>query len=190
MILFRRPHRQLVPALQHWPVLLTEKTDIIITAASTALFPLPPPEFIAARVFNLAIGEKCDMQQLLARLISGGYVRVERVQESGEFAVYGGQVDIFPPDAEDPFRLVMMDDEIEQIRIFSVQTQRSLRQVPNIRACRRRSAIFQRPVRSVFVMLIVCILTKITRPCFVALPMSPAIVAERPRAWNYAAVVL
>ena len=124
------------------------------------------------------------MQQLLARLISGGYVRVERVQESGEFAVYGGQVDIFPPDAEDPFRLVMMDDEIEQIRIFSVQTQRSLRQVPNIRALPASECDFSEAGAKCFRDAYRLHFNEDNPSLFRRIADVTAIVAERPRAWN------
>ena len=114
--------------------LVGSTVEVLVTAATTALFRLPPTSFIAARTFSLAVGDKCHLPDLLTRLEEGGYVRVERVGEPGEFAVYGGQVDVFPPEAKDPFRLVLMDDEIEQIRLFSAGSQRSLRQIKEFNA--------------------------------------------------------
>ena len=71
-------------------------------------------------------GDKIDREALIARLLAGGYARVDRVLATGEFSMVGGQADIFPPDAEYPFRLVLFDDEIEEIRLFSPETQRSV----------------------------------------------------------------
>ncbi|MBE8158473.1 MAG: hypothetical protein HAW59_03670, partial [Betaproteobacteria bacterium] len=106
---------------------------ITIAAAATALFPFPPPEYIAARTFDLRIGQNIDSAALISRLAASGYARVDRVLAAGEFASYGGQIDIFPPDSELPFRLVLEDAEIEQIRLFSPATQMSVGKIGNLR---------------------------------------------------------
>ena len=99
---------------------------ITVAAISTMLLPCPPPAFVAAGAFDLRLGATVDLARLTAQLAENGYARVPRVLAAGEFAIYGGQMDIFPPDAQTPFRLVMMDNEIEQIRLFDPQTQRSI----------------------------------------------------------------
>ena len=113
--------------------LLDGQRGLTITTPTAFLSPMPPPEFIAGRVFHLRVGDRIAVNSLLERLICGGYLRVERVLAAGEFAMYGGQVDIFPPDAEHPFRLLLSDDEVEQIRFFSPETQRSIERVPELR---------------------------------------------------------
>ncbi len=106
---------------------------ITVAAAPLALFPFAPPGFIAARVFHLRAGEKINPAQTLSALAANGYARADRVLEAGEFAAYGGQIDIFPPDAETPFRLVLEDEEIEQIRLFDPQTQLSSGKIKELR---------------------------------------------------------
>ena len=99
---------------------------ITVTAATTALLPYAPADFIAARALSLRTGATVDLATLIAGLAASGYARVDRVLAAGEFAVYGGQVDVFPPAAAQPFRLVLADDKIEQIRRFDPQTQMSV----------------------------------------------------------------
>ncbi|MDM5146856.1 transcription-repair coupling factor [Candidatus Persebacteraceae bacterium Df01] len=106
---------------------------IIVAAATTMLLPCPPPAFVLARTFNLQVGARLDISSLIRNLTQNGYARADRVLAAGEFAVYGGQLDIFPPDSETPFRLVLLDDEIEQIRLFDPQTQRSTGKTDTIR---------------------------------------------------------
>ncbi len=103
-----------------------QSTDgITIAAATTAMLPYPPPDFILARAFNFHIGDKINPAILSTALTAAGYARVDRVLAMGEFAIYGGQIDIFSPDMQTPFRLVLADDEIEQIRLFDSTTQLS-----------------------------------------------------------------
>ena len=96
---------------------------ITIATAAAALLPCPPPAFVAARAMRA--GDHISPAALISGLVEFGYARTDRVLAAGEFAVYGGQIDIFPPDAAAPYRLVLEDDEIEQIRVFDAQTQMS-----------------------------------------------------------------
>ena len=96
---------------------------VTVAPASAALLPHPPPGFVAARAMKP--GDKIDAPALIAGLAERGYARTDRVLAAGEFAVNGGHIDIFPPAAEQPSRLVLEDDEIEQIRVFVPQTQMS-----------------------------------------------------------------
>lgn len=106
---------------------------ITIASSAAALSFFPPPSHVAGRAFDLQVGGRADLAKLKEQLINAGYENTGRVGAPGEFAACGGQLDVFPPDAESPFRLVMFDDEIEQIRIFDPRTQRSIRQVQRIR---------------------------------------------------------
>ena len=109
---------------------LKQFRGIIVAAAPAALLPCPPPAFVSAR--NLRTGGFADTAALIAGLSECGYVRTDRVLAAGEFAVYGGQIDIFPPDADCPARLILEDDEIEQIRLFDPRTQRSGQVIPEL----------------------------------------------------------
>ena len=109
--------------------LLDNRPGITVTTAATMLLPCPPPAFLAARAFSLHTGEALSLATFTARLASGGYVRVPRVLAPGEYALYGGQIDIYPPETELPLRLVLAEDTIEQIRLFDPKTQRSVERV-------------------------------------------------------------
>ncbi len=99
------------------------RRGVTVAPVSAALLPYPPRGFVAARAMKP--GDKIDPAALIAGLAECGYARVDRVLAAGEFAVNGGQMDIFPPTAAEPSRLVLEDDEIEQIRTFTPGTQMS-----------------------------------------------------------------
>ncbi|HYX88982.1 MAG TPA: transcription-repair coupling factor [Gaiellaceae bacterium] len=101
----------------------------LVCASATALAePLPPPEARPERV-ALEPGAGDGLDALAEQLALGGYERVDRVQERGQFAVRGGLVDVFPTTGRDPLRIEFFGDEIEAIRAFSPFTQRALRDV-------------------------------------------------------------
>ena len=114
--------------------LLDEQPGITVAAATAALGPFAPPHFIAARVFQIRLGGKINLSALAARLALGGYARVHQVRAPGEFAVRGGQADIFPAGESKPLRVVLFDDEVEEIRIFNPETQRSESRVESFQA--------------------------------------------------------
>ena len=87
---------------------------------------VPPRADLAGRGRRLAAGDTLDVEEFAGWLVERGYKRVEAVEYPGEFARRGGIVDLFPPDFADPIRLEFFGDEIESIRVFSAQTQRSL----------------------------------------------------------------
>jgi transcription-repair coupling factor (superfamily II helicase) len=91
---------------------------------------LPPP---AARPASLAlrVGDEPGIGGLAEQLALGGYERVDRVDERGQFAVRGGIVDVFPSTGREPLRVELFGDEIEQVRAFSPFTQRALHPADN-----------------------------------------------------------
>ncbi len=94
--------------------------------ATTALYRLPPPSFLAAYTFFLKQGEKLSLPQLRAQLTLAGYSHVTQVVAPGEYCVRGGLIDLFPMGSALPYRIDLFDDEVESIRTFDVDTQRSL----------------------------------------------------------------
>jgi len=107
--------------------------DVIIVPAGTALLRLPSQSYLAANTFMLKKNQKLDLDALRKQCAEAGYHHVSQVMSPGEFSVRGGLVDLFPMGSALPYRLDLFDDEIETIRTFDVDTQRSLYPVPEIR---------------------------------------------------------
>ena len=98
----------------------------MLTTFQALLQPVPARAEFAARRRVLRRGETVDLEELAAWLVDHGYQHTEAVELPGEFSRRGGILDVYSPDAEAPYRLEFFGDEIESIRQFSPQTQRSL----------------------------------------------------------------
>jgi len=107
--------------------------DVLICAAATAATRLAPPAFLAAHTFFMKKGDRLDLDKLRAQMTLAGYHHVTQVVAPGEYSVLGGLVDLFPMDTSLPFRIELFDDEIETLRSFDVDSQRTLYPVPEIR---------------------------------------------------------
>ena len=107
--------------------------DVVIVPIATALLRLPPVSYFAGHTFMLKKAQKLDLEALRHQCAQAGYHHVSQVISPGEFSVRGGLVDLFPMGSVFPFRIDLFDDEIESIRTFDVDTQRSLYPVPEIR---------------------------------------------------------
>jgi len=107
--------------------------DIALIPATTALHRLPPAEYLAAHTFFLKQGARLDVEALRAQLTLAGYQHVTQVVSPGEYSVRGGLIDLFPMGSALPFRIELFDDEIETLRSFDVDTQRTVFPVPEIR---------------------------------------------------------
>ena len=107
--------------------------DVVIVPATTALYRLAPPSFLAGYTFEFKQGQKLDEAKLKAQLTLAGYQHVSQVVSHGEYAVRGGLIDLFPMGSAVPYRVDLFDDEIDSIRTFDPDTQRSLYPVPEVR---------------------------------------------------------
>ena len=107
--------------------------DVLICAASTAATRLAPPAFLAAHTFFMKKGDRLDLDKFRAQLTLAGYQHVTQVVAPGEYSVRGGLVDLFPMGAGLPYRIELFDDEIETLRCFDVDSQRTLYPAPEIR---------------------------------------------------------
>lgn len=87
---------------------------------------LPPKEHFIDSVISMKIGSEIDLNQLINQLIYLGYGRTDIVSKHGEFSVRGGIIDIYPLTVDNPIRIELFDIEIDSIRTFDVNTQRSL----------------------------------------------------------------
>ena len=110
-----------------------KEADVVLVPATTALYRLAPPSFLAGYTFHFKTKQKLEESKLKAQLTLAGYSHVTQVVSPGEYAVRGGLIDLFPMGSLVPFRVDLFDDEIDSIRTFDPDTQRSLYPVPEVR---------------------------------------------------------
>ena len=109
------------------------KHGVLVVPIATALHRLAPTRFLLGSGLLLDVGQKLDVEEMRARLEAAGYRCVDTVYEHGEFAVRGALIDLFPMGSESPYRIDLFDDEIETLRTFDPETQRSVDKVESIR---------------------------------------------------------
>ena len=128
------PHQDLVSErLATLHEIRNGQCDVLVAPATTALVRLAPPSFLAAYTFFFRQGERLDEAKLKAQLTLAGYTHVSQVMSPGEYSVRGGLIDLFPMGSVLPYRLDLFGDEIESIRTFDADTQRSLYPVKEVR---------------------------------------------------------
>ncbi|MBT9475766.1 CarD family transcriptional regulator, partial [Polaromonas sp.] len=132
------PHQDLISErlATLWRIQQRDKetgADVVIMPATTALYRLAPPSFLAGYTFEFKVKQKLDEAKLKAQLTLAGYSHVTQVVSPGEYAVRGGLIDLFPMGSLVPFRVDLFDDEIDSIRTFDPDSQRSLYPVPEVR---------------------------------------------------------
>ena len=132
------PHQDLISErlATLWRISQRDKdtgADVVIVPATTALYRLAPPSFLAGYTFAFKVRQKLDEAKLKAQLTLAGYSHVTQVVSPGEYAVRGGLIDLFPMGSAVPFRVDLFDDEIDSIRTFDPDSQRSLYPVPEVR---------------------------------------------------------
>lgn len=122
---------------------------IVIAPVTGAIKKLPPKEIFIENIIELKLGQDIDVEQIKERLSVMGYERVHMIESRGEFSVRGGIIDIFTPDSDNPYRVELFDTEIDSIRTFDTDTQRSLENLNSITVYQcsqlvRDSEIFQK----------------------------------------------
>jgi len=101
------------------------KSAVLLAAADTLGQRLSPRGYVDGRTFNLAVGDRLPLEPLRARLVESGYASVHQVTAPGEFALRGSLFDVYPMGTQTPLRVDLFDDEIEAIREFDPESQRS-----------------------------------------------------------------
>ena len=132
------PHQDLISErlATLWRISQRDKAtgaDVVIVPATTALYRLAPPGFLAAYTFHFKLKQKLDEAKFKAQLTLAGYSHVTQVVSPGEYAVRGSLIDLFPMGSSVPYRVDLFDDEIDSIRTFDPDSQRSLYPVPEVR---------------------------------------------------------
>ncbi|POS00499.1 transcription-repair coupling factor [Haemophilus influenzae] len=127
------PHQEIISsrlsALFH---LQNAKKGIFLLPISTLMQRLCPPQYLQHNVLLIKKGDRLVIDKMRLQLEAAGYRAVEQVLEHGEYAVRGALLDLFPMGSAVPFRLDFFDDEIDSIRTFDVDTQRTLDEINSI----------------------------------------------------------
>ncbi|WP_110710346.1 transcription-repair coupling factor [Salinicola sp. CR57] len=127
------PHQDIVSARLRTLRELQEGTQgIVLVSVNTLMQRLPPRDYVAGRVLTLATGERLDRESFRERLSRAGYRAVETVYEPGEYAMRGSLIDLFPMGVDAPLRIDLFDDEIDTLRRFDPDTQRTRDRIERI----------------------------------------------------------
>ncbi|WP_407352276.1 transcription-repair coupling factor [Luteimonas sp. R10] len=128
------PHPDIVSqrlaALHRLPAL---ERGIVVVPVQTLMQRVAPRSYVIGRTFDMRVGQRLDLDAEKRRLDSAGYRHVPQVLDPGDFAVRGGLLDVYPMGAEAPYRIELFDQDIESIRSFEPESQRSLDKVEAIR---------------------------------------------------------
>jgi transcription-repair coupling factor (superfamily II helicase) len=149
------PHQDLISErlATLWELLQAQKTktiDVVLMPASTALVRLAPPSFLAGTTFNFRQKQRLDEASLRSQLTLAGYTNVSQVVQPGEYAVRGGLIDLFPMGSSVPYRVDLFGDEVDSIRVFDPDSQRSLYPVPEVRLLPGREFPMDEAARKAF----------------------------------------
>ncbi len=126
------------------------EVDVVLMPASTALVRLAPPSFLAGYTFHFKQKAKLNEAALKAQLTLAGYTHVSQVVSPGEYAVRGGLIDLFPMGSLVPYRVDLFGDEVDSIRTFDPDSQRSLYPVPEVRLLPGREFPMDEEARTAF----------------------------------------
>ncbi|WP_329766801.1 transcription-repair coupling factor [Stenotrophomonas geniculata] len=120
---------QRLSALHRLPTL---KRGLVIVPVQTLLQQLAPRSYVIGGSFDLKVGQRLDLEAEKRRLESAGYRNVPQVMDPGDFAVRGGLLDVFPMGTDEPLRVELLDEDIDSIRAFDPESQRSLDKVESV----------------------------------------------------------
>ena len=128
----------------------SQRPPIIVTSLNNSLLRLPPRSYVEANSLLLKPGNKFDLAGFREQLQRAGYYAVTEVRGPGEFAVRGSLLDLFPSGNQVPFRIDLFDNEIESIRSFDVDTQRTIAKLPELKLLPAREFPLHQEARKEF----------------------------------------
>ncbi|EMR12797.1 transcription-repair coupling factor [Methylophaga lonarensis MPL] len=127
------PHQDIISErLQTLHQLPTFRRGILLVPIATLMHRIAPASFLEGSTLRLQTGEQFDIEQWRLRLEKAGYRSVSQVMEHGEFAVRGAIIDMFPMGAKQPYRIDLFDDEIDTLRTFDPESQRSNESIDDV----------------------------------------------------------
>lgn len=109
--------------------MLRSNKKIIVTSIDAFAAIYTPKELFKSHVLKIKLGDELDLKEISQKLIESGFERLETVEGKGEFSLRGGILDVFPPNATNPYRIELFGDEVDSIRTFNVESQRSIEKV-------------------------------------------------------------
>jgi len=109
------------------------KRGVLVVPVSTLMQRLAPPGFIAGQSLVVETGQRLSIEAERRRLEAAGYRAVPQVLDPGDFAVRGALLDIFPMGSPEPYRIELLDEDVDSIRSFDPESQRSLHKVDAVR---------------------------------------------------------
>ena len=121
--------RQRIAVLRH---LMEDKEGVVVTTMDGLMDHLLPLKYLREQSISVESGQVIDLDVWKERLVAMGYERMAQVDGMGQFSIRGGIVDIFPLTEEVPVRIELWDDEVDSIRTFDLESQRSVEQLENI----------------------------------------------------------
>ena len=128
------PHQDIVSErIETLYELPSMRTGVLVVPIGTLIQRLAPTEYVRSKALVLDVGGTFDQNAEREHLVQAGYVAVETVNEHGEFAIRGSLVDIFPAGSSKPVRIDLFDDEVESLRTFDPETQRTIDNVSTVR---------------------------------------------------------
>ena len=128
------PHQDIVSQRLETLFRFTQQVDsIFIVPINTLMQRLAPTDYLAKYLLMLNKGDTLDRDQFRRNLEQAGYLHVSQVMSHSEFSVRGSIIDLFPMGSDKPFRIDLFDDEVDSIRFFDTETQRSGDAVDKIR---------------------------------------------------------
>ncbi|MBQ4596629.1 MAG: hypothetical protein IJB14_06605, partial [Firmicutes bacterium] len=130
-----RSNDQLLQRMKVLKAVTRGEDCIVIAPATGAVKKLPPKEIFEENVLELQRGKDIDIDDVKVRLSFMGYERVPMIESRGEYSIRGGILDIFTPDSDMPYRVELFDTEIDSIRTFEIDTQRSSEELIYITIC-------------------------------------------------------
>jgi len=153
------PHQDIISErLETLHQLPNFKRGILMVPIATIMHRLAPREFLDANTLLLKTGDQFDIEQWRIKLEKAGYRYVSQVMEHGEFAVRGAIIDLYPMGSKLPFRIDLFDDEVDTLRTFDPETQRSIDTIESIQLLPAREfpvtddsiALFRKQFRDAF----------------------------------------
>ena len=110
-------------------ILQNERKKIIVTSIDALTSLYTPKEYYLRYSMIIKTGDDIDLKEISKSLLQCGYERVEVVEGKGEFSFRGGILDVFPPTSAYPYRVELFGDEVDSIRTFNTESQRSIEKV-------------------------------------------------------------
>ncbi|MCG8154736.1 transcription-repair coupling factor [Brenneria goodwinii] len=127
------PHQEIISnrlaTLYQLPLM---ERGVLILPVNTLMQRVCPHNFLHGHALMLKKGQRLSRDKLRSQLEQAGYRSVDQVMEHGEFSTRGALLDLFPMGSDEPYRIDFFDDEIDSLRLFDVDTQRTLNEVPLI----------------------------------------------------------